>query len=177
MLSRSRALWCLVDVTGPDSEVDRAHARVVEAYGAVSRFAGVVADSDVDPADLVHEALVRMLSRGSLDEIADVGAYLRRAVLNGAANHRRSQGRRRWAIERLKARQVDESAASEMPSDLGDLMRLEPIDRGIVFLFVVEGRPHRQVELSEGAVRARLSRALKRLRVELHEEGVRGDTR
>ena len=166
-------------MTGFDPGVDRTHERVVEVYDAVCRFASVVADSDVDPDDLVHEALVRMLSRGSVDEIVDVAAYLRRSVLNGAANHRRSRGRYRRAIQRLQAGQVDEASRSELPSDLGDLMGLESVDRGIVFLFVVEGWPHRHiaelVDLSEDAVRARLSRALKRLRVVLDEEGVRGD--
>jgi DNA-directed RNA polymerase specialized sigma24 family protein len=83
----------------PGADLD--DTRLLAAYDAVRRFANVVADSDVDPDDLVHEALVRTLSRGSSDEIDDVAAYLRRAVLNVAANHRRSRGRHRAAaVER-----------------------------------------------------------------------------
>jgi RNA polymerase sigma factor (sigma-70 family) len=168
-------------MTGAESVVDLDHARVVEAYDAVRQFANVVADSDIDPDDLVHEAMVRMLSRGSLSEVRDVVAYLRRAVLNVAANHRRSQGRRRNAIERLRARRSDDGTpGAELPSDLSELLRLAPLDRAVLFLFVVEGRPHREVaelvDLSEVAVRARLSRALRRLRVELEEDS-HGDDR
>ena len=153
----------------------------MEVYDAVCRFANVVADSDVDPGDLVHEALVRVLSGGMIDEIDDLGAYLRRAVLNCAANHRRSRGRYRRAVGRLQSRRDDDTARLIAPSDLADLSRLEPVDRAVVFLFVVERCPHREVaqlvDLSEVAVRARLSRALKRLRVELDGEDVRGIAR
>jgi RNA polymerase sigma-70 factor (ECF subfamily) len=167
-------------VTRTEPVVDGDHARVVDAYPAVRRFAFVVADRDIDPDDLVHEALARMLSRGGLDRIDDVGAYLRRAVVNLAANERRSLGRRRRAVDRLKAgRDLAESRMTELPSDLADLMHLGPTDRAALFLFVVEGRPHREVaellDLSENAVRTRVSRALRRLRVELKEEDDRGD--
>ena len=33
------------------------------------RFAFVIADRDMDPDDLVHDALVRLLARGSADDI------------------------------------------------------------------------------------------------------------
>ena len=53
-------------------------------------------------------------------------------------------------------------------------MRLKPSDRAALYLFVVEQRSHREVadllEISETAARARVSRALKRLRVELSGE-------
>lgn len=179
-MSQTRVLWCLRGVARAEPGVDLDDARLLAAYEAVRRFANVVADSDVDPDDLVHEALVGMLSRGSSGEIDDVAAYLRRSVLNVAANHRRSRGRHRQAIERLRSSEDRaETRTSEFPSDLADLMRLGPLDRAVLFLFVVEGRPHRQtaelLDMSETAVRARVSRALKRLRVELNLEGGYGD--
>jgi DNA-directed RNA polymerase specialized sigma24 family protein len=84
------------------------------------------------------------------------------------------------AIERLRSSEdAVETTTPEFPSDLADLMRLGPLDRAVLFLFVVEGRPHRQtaelLDMSETAVRARVSRALKRLRVELNLEGDHGD--
>ncbi|MGI9606249.1 MAG: RNA polymerase sigma factor [Acidimicrobiales bacterium] len=164
------------------SVVDLDERRVLDAYAAVRRFAFLIADRDIDPDDLVHEAMVRMLSRGSVGAIDDMTAYLRRSVLNIAANQRRSLGRRRRAIDRLHAVNEDhETGDSESSGDLGELMSLEPIDRAVLFLFVVEGRPHREVadllDMSEDAVRARLSRVLKRLRVEMIEEVGHGNAR
>lgn len=146
--------------------------RILAAYPEVRRFAFVVADVDVDPEDLVHEALVGLLSAGAIDAVVDLGAYLRRAVINAAANQRRSLGRRRRATSRLGAGET--GRFDVLPSDLADLMHLPPLDRAVLYLFVVERRSHREVgelvELSEEAVRARVSRALKKLRIELNEE-------
>lgn len=62
---------------------------------------------------------------------------------------------------------------------LPDLLAVGPTDRAILYLFIIEGRPHVEVAeivgLSEDATRARYSRALKRLRVETQEEATRGD--
>jgi RNA polymerase sigma factor (sigma-70 family) len=178
-VSRIAPLWCLGGVGPVNQIVDLDESRVIEAYPAVRRFAFVVADSDTDPDDLLHEALVGMLSLGSVAVIDDVGAYLRRAVVNVAANHRRSLARRRRAMDRLSAAPQGHDGETMALSDLGDLMRLKPIDRAALYLFVVEGRPHREVASmlgsSETAMRARVSRALRQLRVELTEEVLRGD--
>ena len=103
-------------------------------------------------------------------------------MTNVASNNRRSLGRRRRAIDRLQA----ESSAGvdiglDAPSDLAALMLLEPSDRAALYLFVVEGRPHREVAellgVTEVATRARVSRALKRLRVEEAKEVGHADNR
>ena len=149
--------------------------RFVEAYPAVRRMAAVAAGSDIDPDDLVQEALARTLAHGDLDRIDDLTAYLRRAVVNLAANERRHLGRRRRALRRLAADdQIGPGADQAMPSDLADLSRVRPKDRAALYLAVVEGRSYREVgeELgcSESAARSRVSRALRRLRIELDEE-------
>jgi DNA-directed RNA polymerase specialized sigma24 family protein len=115
----------------------------VELYPSLRRFASVVKPPEVDADDLVQEAVVRALGLGPLCEHENPGAYLRRAIVNVAANHRRGLGRRRRAWSRLVP--AIEHGAS-YPSDLEDL------------------------GCTETAGRARVSRALRKLRVDLEEE-------
>jgi len=162
-------------VGGGHTISDSDEERVVDAYASVRGFAFVVADTDMDPDDLMHDALVRLMARGQTDDIDDLEAYLRRSVLNAASNQRRSFGMRSRLLGRLSSEAHDPTARSQpVPSDLGDLMRLGAQDRAALFLFAVEGRPHREVAsalgVSETAARARVSRALRRLRVELADE-------
>ncbi len=60
------------------------------------------------------------------------------------------------------------------PSDLDDLRRLSPVERAVLYLSVVEKRSFAEIGdvigASEQAARARSSRALRRLRVELTTE-------
>ncbi len=146
-------------------------ALFAELYPGLRRFAAVVRPPEVDADDLVQDALARTLAIRSLTDCDDPGAYLRTAILRLAANHRRSLGRRRRALTRLHA---PEGEASSYPSDLDDLRRLSPVERAVLYLSIVEGRSFAEVATvigsSEQAARARSSRALKRLRVELTSE-------
>ncbi len=140
-------------------------------YRSLRRFASVVGPEEVDADDLVQEALVRALALRPLGEYSEPGAYLRRTILNLASNTRRQLGRRRRAISRVVA---SDSSAEAYPSDLGDLLRLRPSERAAVYLSVVDGLSHAEVAAalgcSEAAARNRVSRALRRLRIELNEE-------
>jgi DNA-directed RNA polymerase specialized sigma24 family protein len=142
-----------------------------ELYPGLRRFAAVVRPAEVDPDDLVQDALARTLAVRRLSECDDAGAYLRTAILRLAANHRRSLGRRRRALARLHA---EEGETARYPSDLDDLRRLSPVERAVLYLSVVERRSFAEIGAligtSEQAARARSSRALKRLRVELTRE-------
>ena len=64
--------------------------------------------------------------------------------------------------------------ADAYPSDLDDLRRLPPFDRAVLYLSIVERWSAREIadELrsTEQAVRARSSRALRKLRAELTDE-------
>lgn len=143
-----------------------------ELYPSLRRFAAVVRPSEVDGDDLVQEALTRALAIRPLAEYEDPGAYLRTAMVRIASNHRRKLGRGRRAHERAVAA-ADETTRDSYPSDLDDLLRLKPIDRAALYLIVVERRSHRETgELlgwTETATRARVSRALRRLRLELQD--------
>ena len=58
-------------------------------YPDLRRFAAVVADLDVDPDDLVQDALVAVLKKTSLERLDDPLAYLKRVVVNLSASNRR----------------------------------------------------------------------------------------
>jgi RNA polymerase sigma-70 factor (ECF subfamily) len=143
-------------------------AVIAELYPALRRFAGAVGPIEVDPDDLVQEALVRTLRGGRLDRYDNLGAYLRQAVVRLSANHRRGLGRMRRAALRL-APPPDPTPA--YPSDLSELLRLSPADRAVLYLVHVEGYPYGEAAdvlgCSEEAARARASRARRRLRADL----------
>jgi RNA polymerase sigma factor (sigma-70 family) len=134
-------------------------------YPSLRRFAAVVGPAEVDPDDLVQEALVRLLTLRPLSDCDDPGAYLRTAIVRLASNHRRALARRRVALSRLTP---TERLDPSYPSDLDDLSRLSPEDRAVIYLVVVERRPHdevgRLVGCNEAAARRRYSRAIRRLR-------------
>jgi RNA polymerase sigma factor (sigma-70 family) len=152
---------------------DREDAVFAELYPSLLRLAAVICPSEEDPHDLVQEALVQALIRGSLESFDDPEAFLRIVLVRRVANHRRRLGRRRRALA-TSAAGIEHSERAEYPSELDDLMRLAPVDRAVLYLSIVERRSFREVgELvgcSEAAARARSSRALRRLRIELEEE-------
>lgn len=101
-------------------------------YPALHRLACVVCPPERDAEDLVQEALVRTLRRGPLVELDAPLAYLRRAVVNLAANERRSLGRLRRAAPRLAL--ADEGEPPAYPSDVSLLLSLAPLDRAAVIV-------------------------------------------
>lgn len=147
------------------------YERFAELYPRLRRLAAVVGDRDLDPDDLVQDALVATLRRHRLTELEHPEAYLRRAIINASANHRRRAGRWRGLLPRL----VDERVTTATyPSDLAILDSLDPLDRVVVYLADVEGQPHQAIAelvgLSSGAVRKRVSRARARLRAALSDQ-------
>lgn len=141
---------------------------VTGLYPALRRIAAVASSVDIDPDDLVQEALVRTMQKRSLSELDHPLAYLRTAIVNLAANERRRLGRRRRAIERMGP---DAVSADVYPSDLDELMALSPRDRALLYLVEIEGLEHaeaaRQVGVSASAARKATSRARKKLRLAL----------
>ena len=115
-------------------------SRVVSVL--LHRFAAAVCPPDVEPDDLLQEALYRVLRRGGLSDIPYPTAYLRRTITNLLAKHWRSAGRRRRAWSRSG---VTEPAHPEYPSDLADLLRLQPRARAVLYMRAIEGRPFTEV--------------------------------
>lgn len=65
-----------------------------QLYPGLRRFAAVVGAVDMDPDDLVQDAVSRALALGPLRRLDSPGAYLRRAIVNAASNDRRGVNRR-----------------------------------------------------------------------------------
>ena len=61
-----------------------------QLYEPLRRFAAIVGRLDVEPDDLVQEAYTRFLA-GDRGDVEDVGAYLRRTIVNLASNERLSE--------------------------------------------------------------------------------------
>jgi len=77
-------------------------ARLFERlYGPLRRFAAVVGPIEVDPDDLLQEAVARVLQHRRLTDLDEPGAYLRRTIVNLAANDRRRFARMRRALTRM----------------------------------------------------------------------------
>jgi RNA polymerase sigma-70 factor (ECF subfamily) len=157
---------------GPDERRDTDDLPALrELYPSLRRFAAVVGRADVDPDDLVQEAFTRLLVSRRREDIRDLGAYLRRTIVNLTKNERRRLARGSAMHRRLV---VADEAAPPSPSDLSDLMRLDPVARGLLFLVEIEGATIAEAATAVGctdpAARMRLSRARRRLRADLEAE-------
>lgn len=115
---------------------------------------------------------------GSLDNPASFGAWVRQITRNRALTHRRARTRR-WArvvpdsdADAVAPDDADERAVRQQVQDALDAL---PDDaRDVMILFYREDQSVRQVadllELSEAAVKKRLSRARKVMREDLHQQ-------
>lgn len=156
---------------GVTSHLDQSDTDLVAVlYPQLRSFASVVAPAHEDPNDLVQEALLRVLRRGSLRELEYPKAYLRSAIYHLAVS-----SRRRWASQQRSLVQI--AAKVEAPNDpwqVDELLRLAPKARAVLYLHVVEGLPYEDIGglLGCTAVSARktASRAKRRLRRLLVEE-------
>ena len=142
-----------------------------QLYPPLQRFAAVVAPADVDPEDLVQDAFLRVIRRGSLSNLEHPKAYLRKTVCNLASNSRRKFSRQRRAMIKLGGVEIK---MPHYPSDLEDLLRLSPMARAVLYLREVEGRTFAEIGAllgkTEAGVRSIASRARRQLRAELIEE-------
>jgi RNA polymerase sigma-70 factor (ECF subfamily) len=143
-----------------------------ELYPHLRRFAAVVGPIEVDPDDLVQEAVARVLRRQRLFDLDDPGAYLRRTILNLASNQRRHFAVQRRAVARLLSSAG--ALADSYPSDLAELLRLPAQERAVLYLSEVEGYRYaevgRMLGCTEAAARKRALRARRRLLIELSGE-------
>jgi DNA-directed RNA polymerase specialized sigma24 family protein len=156
----------------PDTDDGRDAVLFAELYPSLRRFAAAVGPTEVEPDDLVQEALARVLASGSLSELRDPGAYVRTVVIRLASNHRRRLGRRRAALGHLATRGFHHADA--YPSDLGDLAALDPKDRAVVYLAVIELATADEIAAllgwSAGRVRMSKHRSLRKLRADLEDD-------
>ena len=134
----------------------------------LTRFAtGLVGPSDA--ADVVSDALARLMASPVWAEARNHRAVLYRAVLWEARMHHRSRGRR-LAREHRAAGRAEEAyeMADISPEVAATVAALSPQQRAVIFLTYWEDLDVRAVaellDVSEGTVRRQLARARKRLR-------------
>jgi RNA polymerase sigma factor (sigma-70 family) len=156
------------------SPADGLAAQLTDLYPALRRFAACTADRDLDPDELVQEAFVRVFNRwaGAVGP-DDLGAYVRRTIVNLVANERRSRGRARAAWNRQRA--MAEPEHPDYPSHLAAVLdQVSPTDRALLLLVDVEGMSTgdaaTMVGLTPVGARARLSRARRKLRGALTDQ-------
>lgn len=148
---------------------------IEQSYDKLRRFAAVTAPFDVEPDDLVQEALVRILEKGSLSEHDYPVAYARRTIVNIAIDEARKRKARGRALATLGPVQ---SSIDAYPSDLAILQKLSPRARAVIYLAEVEGYPYAEIAemlgCTEASARMRSMRARRRLRSELVQEAAHG---
>jgi len=141
-------------------------------YPTMRRFAGVIAPVEVEPEDLLQDAVVATLSKHRLVDLEGPGAYLRTAMFNLASNFRRRRISERKAFRWLTASPPD--SGETYPSDLAALMWLSPRQRAVLYLSEVEGYRFAEVAemigCSEPAARMSATRGRRRLRAALMGE-------
>jgi len=139
-----------------------------ELYPTLRRFAAAVTSLRVDPDDLVQEAVARTLRRQPLSELDEPATYLRRAIVNLSRNQHRDSGRRDRI---LRTAPPPGEHVDVYPSDFVDLSNLSVEQRAVLFLKYVEHRDNDDIaallDLTPEAVRARASRGVRALRLEL----------
>lgn len=142
-------------------------------YDSLRRFAAGVGPREMEPDDLVQEAVTRTLAKHRLSDLDHPEQYLRRVIVNLSTSGLRRRGPRERARNRLAQREL---ALQPVPSDLADLDQLSPIDRAVMWLVFIEGHTHREaaqmLDISEQASRSRASRARHQLKQSLEAEEV-----
>lgn len=154
-----------ISLTTDDTDLIR------DLYPQLRRFAAVVGPSEVDPDDLVQEALVKTIRRQPLGALEYPSSYLWKVIANLATDHRRSLGRRRRALNRIGP---PEPEYPHYPSDLDELDRLTPRARAVLYLREVDRYSYAEIaeilDGDEASLRRTASRARHRLRKALSEE-------
>lgn len=158
----------------PLSRTEPGEWRIVEElYHSLRRFAAVVAPTDLEPDDLLQEALVSVLRKHSLSDLDHPAAYLRKTILNAALAHNRGRGRWRKAVTAY-ASSTAGSNSPTYPSDLAELLRLPPRERAALYLHEVEGYRFSEIGpmigCSEGAARKASCRGREHLGLALRSE-------
>jgi RNA polymerase sigma-70 factor (ECF subfamily) len=155
------------------SSIDETERELITSlYPSLRKIAAVAGSFDVEPDDLVQEALVRVLRNGSISDLDNPLAFLRKTIVNLASNQRRSLGRKRTAMGRLS---IEEGWWPSYPADIEAILDLPPRHRAILYLVEVEDVPYaeaaEQLGMTTVAARAMANRARKKARAALGVAG------
>jgi RNA polymerase sigma-70 factor (ECF subfamily) len=151
---------------------ERERELITSLYPSLRRIAAVAGSVDVEPDDLVQEALMRTLRKGPISDLDNPLAFLRKTIVNLASNQRRSLGRKRRVFDRLS---LEEGWVPSYPADIEAILDLPPRQRAILYLVEVEDVPYaeaaEQLGMTTVAARALANRARKRARAALGVAG------
>jgi RNA polymerase sigma-70 factor (ECF subfamily) len=155
-----------------NNELDADERDLIEGlYPSLRRFASTVRSADQDGNDLVQEALLRVLEKGSLERIKHPTAYIRRVILNLAIDHSRSRERERRALARHGPPDPEPLIHSW---DLDELRTVPAKARAAIFLHAIEGRSYADIAetlgCSQVSARVAASRGRQQLRTLLGKE-------
>lgn len=156
------------------SSIDEKERELITSlYPSLRKIAAVTGSVDIEPDDLVQEALMRTLRKGPISDLDNPLAFLRKTIVNLASNQRRSLSRKRKALGRLS---IEEGWLQSYPADIEAILDLPPKHRAILYLVEVEDVPYaeaaEQLGMTIGAARAMANRARKRARAALEVPGV-----
>ena len=137
---------------------------------AMLRLATLLVDEPAAAADIVQDAFVQLYRRW--DRVDAPEAYLRRSVVNGASSALRRRRVKRTAEERLPHR----SSSFDVVDELSDSLRiLTARQRAVVVLRFYADLPEAEIAavlgVRPGTVKSTLHTALRRLRLELSDDG------
>jgi DNA-directed RNA polymerase specialized sigma24 family protein len=155
------------------SPIDELEGELITSlYPFLRRIAAVAGSFDVEPDDLVQEALVRALRKGPISDLDNPLGFLRKTIVNLASNQRRSLSRKRKALGRLS---MEEGWLPSYPADIGAILDLPPRQRALLYLVEVEDVPYaeaaEQLGMTTVAARAMANRARRRARSALEVAG------
>lgn len=149
---------------------------------AVTRYAWAIAASRMDVEEIVQDTFVTMWRRASEITIAEASLLpwllvtcrnLGRNAARKAARHQADELDENWTnptnhADALRDHHDAESARDELRWVLDEIERLDPLDRRICEMCLVDGAPYaeaaEQLGLSVGAVKQRVSRSRARLK-------------
>jgi RNA polymerase sigma-70 factor (ECF subfamily) len=162
-----------------DEGVDALDGMLEQEIPRMRRYARALLHDHVDAEDLVHDTVVRALSRAHLwRDGTNLRAWLFTILHNQYVDEVRKSSRmgRPVSIDKVAVlgRPAPQLAAVELIELDRALGRLPRMQRTILMLSVLEGMNHEQVakryRIPVGTVRSRLSRARRRLRALLDDQ-------
>jgi RNA polymerase sigma-70 factor (sigma-E family) len=151
---------------------------VEQKRAALFRFAVVLTGDPVLADDILADVLGKAFERwGQVSAADNVHAYVQRMMVNEVTSRRRRRARTSvWAdLSGLTEPVADHSAEHAEHQQLADELRRLPVkQRAAVVLRYYEGLPFAEIAdllgTGENAVRSNISRALRRLRVQLSDD-------
>ncbi len=151
--------------------------RLEEELPALRRYARVLVRDPSRAEDLVQDCLERALTRRQLWRPGSLRGWLFRMMRNLHLNELRRAGRGPATTqldETLVGRQGSQALALEVAETLAAFDRLPEEQREVLLLVAVEEMSYREaarvLDVSEGTVASRVSRARERLRAILNGE-------